>query len=240
MLSDALDLPVGPIAVCFADSVPEGAPAYRGSVPAGCRFWQEAATRVFATVASDHELCAIGVYTHNLEGAGGYESSLRDSLRVLGDLDYVRPQDLGFIPVLKRTAKVVVYGPLGATPLAPDVALLLVKPSQALILSEASQQLENGLPPAMGRPACAVVPQAVNTGRSALSLGCCGARAYLDALTPDVAVYAIPGWRIEGFAERVAVLAKANAALTSFHAARRKQVEAGERPSVQESLEASS
>ena len=55
----------------------------------------------------------------------------------------------------------------------------------------------------MGRPACGVIPQALNTGRTALSLGCCGARAYLDVLTPDVALYAIPGTRLEAFAGAV-------------------------------------
>ena len=104
----------------------------------------------------------------------------------------------------------VVYGPLAEIPVTPDVVLLFVSADQTLILSEASQQLENGLPPAMGRPACGVIPQAFNTGRTALSLGCCGARAYLDVLTPDVALYAIPGANIEPFTERVAALAKAN------------------------------
>jgi uncharacterized protein (DUF169 family) len=77
-------------------------------------------------------------------------------------------------------------------PLPPDVVLLFAKPDQMLILWEASQQLENGWVPAMGRPACGVVPKAFNTGRTALSLGCCGARAYLDFLPPDVALYAVP------------------------------------------------
>jgi hypothetical protein len=71
--------------------------------------------------------------------------------------------------------------------------LLFGKADQMLILFEASQQVERGLPPAMGRPACAIVPQAKNTGRAALSLGCCGARAYLDVLTAAVALWAIPG-----------------------------------------------
>src|SRR5450631_1444062 len=99
-----------------------------------------------------------------------------------------------------------------------------------LILFEASQQVEGGLPPAMGRPACAIVPQAVNTGRTALSLGCCGARAYLDVLTPDVALYAIPGAILEAFTERVEALAKANTVLASFHTLRRRDVEAGKHP----------
>jgi len=82
------------------------------------------------------------------------------------------------------------------------------------------------------------VPQAFNSGRTALSLGCCGARAYLDVLTPDVALYAIPGSRLEAFADRVAALSKANSVLTEFHTLRRRDVEAGKHPTVRESLAA--
>src|ERR1700694_4958767 len=118
-------------------------------------------------------------------------------------------------------------GQLARIPLAPAAALLCGKAAQMLILSEASQQVEGGLPPAMGRPACAIVPQAKNTGRAALSLGCCGARAYLDVLTDDVALWAIPGSKLDLYAERIAVLAKANAVLATFHQVRRKDVEDG-------------
>ena len=79
--------------------------------------------------------------------------------------------------------------------------LLFVNANQTLILSEATQQVENQNAPAMGRPACAIVPQVMNTGRAALSLGCCGARAYLDVLTDDVAVFAIPGAKLEAYAQ---------------------------------------
>lgn len=233
-LIDSLDLTQPPVAVCFTDTIPEGVKLFSGSVPAGCRFWQEAAKGVFATTSSQHDLCSIGLYTHNL----GSSPDLGVALKVFADLGYVREQDLPLIPVLSSKPKIVVYGPLDAVPLPPDVVLLFVKADQTLILSEASQQLEMGLPPAMGRPACAVIPQAFNTGRTALSLGCCGARAYLDIMTPDVAVYAIPGPMLEAFTERVDVLAKANAILTTFHTIRRKDVESGKHPSVQESLSA--
>ena len=89
--------------------------------------------------------------------------------------------------------------------------LLFVNARQTLILSEATQQVENQNAPAMGRPACAIVPQVMNTGRAALSLGCCGARAYLDVLTDDVAVFAIPGAKLEAYTRRIEALAKANA-----------------------------
>ena len=107
-----------------------------------------------------------------------------------------------------------------------------------LILSEASQQVEGGLPPATGGPACAIVPQAKNTGRAALSLGCCGARAYLDVLTDDVALWAIPGSKLDLYAERIAALAQANAVLTTFHQVRRKDVEDDKSPTIKESLAA--
>src|SRR4029077_20905028 len=152
------------------------------------------------------------------------------------DLGYVRPQDILAIPVLAERPRHVVYAPLVTTPLAPDVVLLFVRPDQTLILSEASQSLEGGFAPAMGRPACAVIPQVANTGRSALSRGCCGARAYLDALTDDVAVYALPGGQIGEYAARIAERAKATAVLPSFHTLRRRDIEAGGTPTIQESL----
>jgi uncharacterized protein (DUF169 family) len=237
-LTDSLHLSQSPVAIALADLPPPGVGLYEGVAPAGCRFWQEAARRVFATVPRDHALCAIGVYTHHLSAADHVRTDLEDALKIFGDLGYVRAEDLPQIPVLEREVRVVVYGPLAAFPVPPDVVLLFVQSGQSLILSEASQQLENGLPPAMGRPACAIVPQALNTGRTALSLGCCGARAYLDVLTPDMAVYAVPGRLLEDFTERVAALAKANAVLTRFHELRRKHIESGGRPSVMESLSA--
>jgi hypothetical protein len=69
-------------------------------------------------------------------------------------------------------------------------------------------------------------------------LGCCGARAYLDVLTDDVALYAVPGVSIDAFAERVAALAGANGLLAKFHQIRRRDVEAGKSPTVKESLAA--
>jgi uncharacterized protein (DUF169 family) len=237
-LTESLELTQPPIAVCLTDNVPAGIEKWSGRIPAGCRFWQEAANRVFATSASDHDLCSIGLYTHNLDMTPAATTDLGDALKVFAQLTYVRDEDVAAIPVLASKPKHVIYGPLAEIPVNPDVVLLFVRADQTLILSEASQQLEGGSPPAMGRPACAVIPQARNTGRTALSLGCCGARAYLDVLSDDVALYAVPGATLGAFAERVAALAKANGILSKFHQLRKKDVEAGNRPTVQESLAA--
>jgi uncharacterized protein (DUF169 family) len=235
-LTQHLHLSQPPVAVCLTDRIPDGVESWAGLSPAGCRFWQEASKRVFATSAADHGSCAIGQYTHNLDMDAAASTDLTDALQVFGDLGYVRAEDIPMIPVLAVKPKFVIYGPLAQMRLDPDVVLLFVRADQTLILSEASQQVENGLPPAMGRPACAIIPQAKNTGRSALSLGCCGARAYLDVLTDDVALYAIPGVSLGAFAERIAALSKANAILTTFHQIRRKDIEAGKTPTVKESL----
>jgi uncharacterized protein (DUF169 family) len=237
-LTETINLSVPPIAVCFADEIPAGVSNWTGRVPAGCRFWQEATTGVFATTPSDHGLCSIGMYTHNLETTDAENIDRGDSLKVFADLSYVREQDLASIPVLKQRSRYVIYGPLSRMPLAPDVVLLFGKASQMLILSEASQQVEGGLAPAMGRPACAVVPQAFNTGRAALSLGCCGARAYVDLLADDVALWALPGAELNQYLERIVALAQANSVLTTFHEIRREDVEGGRNPTIQESLTA--
>ncbi|MGH9622158.1 MAG: DUF169 domain-containing protein [Bryobacteraceae bacterium] len=235
-LTESMYMPVPPIAIRFTDEIPEGVPQWEGSAPAGCTFWQEAATKVFATIPDDHGICTIGMFTHNLETTPVQDSDCNDSLKVLSDLSYVRERDIPAIPVLKRRFAHVIYGPLASVPLAPDVVLLFGKAAQMLILTEASQQVEGSMPPAMGRPACAVIPQVFNTGKAALSLGCCGARAYVDALTEDVALWALPGANLNAYVDRVAALAKANAILTGFHRTRREEVEDGKRPTVKETL----
>ena len=234
----SLNLQQPPVAICFTESLPAGLGAHAGRVAAGCRFWQDAATTAFATSAIDHSLCSIGVYTHNLAFSPEATADLHEALKVFAELDYVRAEDVAAIPVLRTQPAYVAYAPLDRTPLPPDVVLLFVDARQTLILSEAVQQVENGAPPAMGRPACAVVPQVMNTGRAALSLGCCGARAYLDVLTDDVGIFAIPGEKLEAYVQRVEVLAGANSILAKFHGLRRAEVASGRTPSVKDSLAA--
>lgn len=233
-----LKLSQPPVAVCLSHTIPEDVPTYSGYAAAGCRFWEEATSKAFSTSSADHNLCAIGVHTHNLEPSSGQQTDLMDALKVFGDLGYVTQKDLPQIPVLKSRPAHVIYAPLAQTPLPPDVVLFFVNANQTLILSEATQQVENQNAPAMGRPACAVVPQVMNTGHAALSLGCCGARAYLDLLTENTALFAIPGPRLVDYCIRVAALAQANTVLTRFHTLRRRDIASGETPTVKESLAA--
>ena len=234
----SLELALPPIAVSFTDVAPANVPDHDGVVPAGCVFWQEAATRMFVTSAQDHALCAIGVHTHHLaQPAPSYQADLAEALKAMGDLDYVRADEVAAIPVIEREVKHVVYGPLADSRIESDVVLIFAHARQGLILSEAVARVDKSSAPALGRPACAVIPQALNTGNAALSLGCCGARAYLDTLTDDVALWALPGAKLDRYCAEIAVLARANKTLTMFHARRREDIEAGKQPTVRQSLE---
>ena len=236
-LSDSLQLSVAPIAVCLTDEPPQSVPGPTAPAAAGCVFWERGAQGAFVTTPQDHSNCAVGMYTHHMRlTTAAQEEDLNTCLKVFGDLGYVRPEDVAGIPVLQEEGQYVTYAPLASTPLPPSTVLLLANARQSLAITEAVQQVEPSVPPALGRPACAVIPHVVNTGQPALSLGCCGARAYLDVMTDDVALWALPGNRIAEFAERIGVLAQANQILTQFHTLRREDVEAGKTPRVKESL----
>ncbi len=235
-LMSALNLGLAPVAVTLTNDVPEGVKPFDDAVAAGCSFWEHAATRSFSTDAKDHALCSIGVHTVNLSGAPPSQpEELKTTLKVLNDLDYVRDEEVAAIPVLDRSVSHVVYQPL-AEANGADVVVLFAHARHSLVITEAVQQVEAGMPPAMGRPACAMIPQVANQGRAAMSLGCCGARAYLDGLTDDVALWALPGKNIQAYAERIVKLASANATLKQFHDKRRARVANGDRPTVAESL----
>jgi uncharacterized protein (DUF169 family) len=237
-LMNSLELSLPPIAISFGDVAPANVPSYSGVVPAGCVFWQEAARGTFVTSTKDHELCAIGVHTHHLsEPSKPHQTELQETLQAMSGLDYVRNEEVAAIPVIKREVRHVVYGPLAESPVVPNVVLLFTNAQQGLIISEAVARVDKGAPPALGRPACAVVACAFNEGRAAISLGCCGARAYLDALPESVSLWALPGSKLEQYCAEITVLARANTTLTTFHKRRREDIESGKRPSVRQSLE---
>jgi len=232
-----LDLAQPPVAMAFCDTPPVGIPAFEGNVPAGCSFWQAGASSLFVTSTADHALCGIGVHTHNMaEPSEDHSGELKAAIEAMIGLDYVREEEIAQIPVLNRKAKHIVYGPLGEMAIKPDVVLLFAHAQQSLILSEAVQRVDGNMPPAMGRPACAVVPQVMNRGQAAMSLGCCGARAYMDMLSDAVAMWALPGAKIERYLEEITILAKANHRLSVFHQRRKADVASGEKPSVATSL----
>lgn len=236
-LVSALSLTMPPVAIRFTDEPPPGVSGPTRNVAAGCRFWEMGARTAIATAASDHRFCAIGIHTHNLADApAGQGGELGEALAAMQGLDYVREAEVAAIPVRAASARHAVYEPLAACGAAPEVVMLFAHASQSLVITEALARVDGAAPAAMGRPACAMVPQVGNSGAAAMSLGCCGARAYLDALTDDVALWGLPGDKLADYVEAIEALSRANDVLTAFHARRREDVEAGLEPSVADSL----
>ena len=71
----------------------------------------------------------------------------------------------------------------------------------------------------MGRPTCAVLPEAINSGRTAASFGCIGNRVYTGADQTE-AYFAIPGPQLGAVEQKLAVIVRANRELERFHRGR--------------------
>lgn len=219
-LADSLQLRRHPVAVAFREAPVPGVPRLDGSRPSGCTFWSMAAAgQVFYTVPSDHHNCPIGSYTHNMPLPAAREHELSDTLGLMGEIGYVRMEEVPGIPRLPQTPAVTVYAPLGETPVDPDVVIVTGTPAGLMLLHEAA--LRAGKPPAslLGRPTCMAIPAALGGG-VATSLGCIGNRVYTGA-TDDECYTVVSGADLELLVQQLATISAANVMLTEYHLGRR-------------------
>ena len=220
-LERILDLSSKPIAISFEQAAPDGIPHVATREPAGCGYWRRAAAgEVFYTDADDHKLCPVGAHTHNVTLSPAEAEQLQGLVGTMVGLEYLTMDDVARIPRLRQPFGVAVYSPLDRAPLPPDVVLVRGNPRQLMLLAEAAQSAgAAGTTPAMGRPTCAVLPEAMNSGRTAASFACIGNRVYTGA-GDDEAYFAIPGERLAAVERRLEVIARANSELEKFHRAR--------------------
>jgi len=200
-LSEVLGLQRRPVAVAFRATPPAGVPKFTGTEPSGCSFWRIASGgRTFYTVPSDHFNCPIGSYTHNLPLPQERAQELEQTLSFMAGVGYIQMEEVPRIPRLPQPPGVVVYAPLGETPVEPDVVLFPGRPGRVMLLQEAA--LRAGVAaqaPLLGRPTCMVLPAALAHGVIA-STGCIGNRVYTD-LGEDELYVAIPGKDLPRIAE---------------------------------------
>ena len=220
-LSELLDLTSSPVAIAFVDVAPHGVPHVDAVEPAGCGYWRRAeAGEVFFTLADDHKGCPIGAHTHNVTLSPAEQQELTGFVQTMVDLSYLKEEEVRQIPTRTTPLRVAVYAPLGAAPLPPDVVLIRGNPQQLMLLAEAAQSAGVAAAGAMmGRPTCAVLPQAINSSRTAASFGCVGNRVYTGAGDTD-AYFAIPGAMLATVETHLAVIVRANQELEKFHRAR--------------------
>ena len=220
-LQNLLNLRAAPVAITFRAAAPDGVARVGKREPAGCGYWRRAgAGEVFYTDAGDHKGCPVGAHTHNVQLTPSESKELEGLVKTMVDLEYLSMDEVRSIPTRKDPFGVAVYAPIDRAPVPPDVVLVQGNARQLMLLAEAAQAAGVAQAmPAMGRPTCALLPQATNERHAGASLGCVGNRVY-TALADSEAYFAIPGSAVAAVEERLRVIVHANQELEKFHRAR--------------------
>lgn len=220
-LSALLNLSSSPVAITFMDEAPADVPHVTTPAPAGCGYWRQAADgAVFYTTADDHKRCPVGAHTHNVPLSPAESNELMGLIETMAGLKYLRLEEVPQIATRTSPFRAAVYAPLHAAPVPPDLVLVRGNARQLMLLSEAASAAGvAGTTPAMGRPTCALLPEAINSSRTAASFGCIGNRVY-TAAEDDEAYFAIPGAHLQAVEDHLAVIVRANDELEKFHRAR--------------------
>jgi uncharacterized protein (DUF169 family) len=223
-IAGAVKLARRPVAVAFVDAPPAGVAKFDGTEPSGCSFWRLAATgRVFYTVPENHFNCAVGAYTHNIPLSAEREKETEQTLKMMFELGYVKPEEVPQIPRLAKAPAAIVYAPLREMPVAPDVVLFACKPATAMLLNEAVNRagVASGAP-ALGRPTCMALPASLAHG-AMLSLGCIGNRVY-TGLGEDEMYVVVRGSDLGKVVDGLTTITSANAALQTYASGRRQEL----------------
>jgi uncharacterized protein (DUF169 family) len=221
-LQALLDLTLPPVAISFRDTAPPGVPRVEAAALAGCAYWLQAAEgKVFYTEASDHYSCPVGSHTHGIDLPAEVAKELQGLIQTMVGLQYIKAEEISMIPRRRNRFGVAIYAPLAAAPCDPDVVLVRGTVRQLMLLAEAAQAAgAAGGGATMGRPTCAVIPETLQSGKTATSFGCIGNRVY-TGVGDDEGYYALPGSKVAEIVGKLAVITEANRQLESFHRARR-------------------
>jgi uncharacterized protein (DUF169 family) len=213
-----------PVAVTFLDTPPSGVTKFDGIEPSSCSFWRLAAEgRTFYTIPENHFNCAVGAYTHNIALSADREKETEQTLKMMFDLGYVKPEEVPQIPRLANSPKAILYSPLREATAVPDVVLFACKPAGAMLLEEAANRagVATGTP-ALGRPTCMALPASLLHG-TITSLGCIGNRVY-TGLAEDELYVVVRGKDVAAIAEALKTIESANAALQNYAKGRREEL----------------
>jgi uncharacterized protein (DUF169 family) len=216
-----LQLKAAPVALMFNAEPPAGVPRIDAAALAGCAYWKAAAEgRVFYTNASDHLGCTIGAYTLGIELGPQQQTELEQMLSMMTGVKYITMEEVPSIPVRRGKLNFVTYAPLSKSPAPPELVLIRSSARASMLLSEAAHSagVRDAAAPVI-RPACAMLPQVLVTGRTTTSLGCIGNRVY-TGLPDDEMWTALPGAHLDEIMEKLTNVVQANRTLSIYHTGR--------------------
>lgn len=153
-----------------APVAPAAASGRTGRVAAGCVFWIEAAKAEFATVAEDHANCSVGSVTHGFRTVPEVVGA--DDVAALLESGWVDEAVFATLPVVAHRPDSVIYGPLAATSVDPDVVLVRINGRGLMTIKDAVPDLA-----VEGKPQCHIIAMANEAGTIAASVGCALSRA---------------------------------------------------------------
>src|SRR5579863_10597207 len=173
-LTDLLSLQNPPVALTLVDEKPEGIAQATKAVPSACAFWRQAERGTFFAAAEQHFNCPVGSMVMGFELPGEVSERLGGLGQSMCDASYLSMDEAAKIPSTGKHSAGIVYGPLSDFPLTPDVVLLWVNLSQAMIYTEAAGRAAWTASPmdVTGRPGCAALPRAMHSQQPGMTLGC--------------------------------------------------------------------
>lgn len=226
-LIEALNLSHPPIGLAFLDEPPAGVLRYAQPVPSACAFWKAAQTSFFYATAEDHFNCPIGAITQGFTPTAEVMERGMSLIGQMGKIQYFNAAEVENVPTVEKHHQVVVYGPLASfREVAPDAALVICTPFQAMLFSEATGAAAwrgaGTETPVFGRPACAVIARAMKDASIAVSLGCMGARTFAGLDDGDMIV-AIPFHQLVNLPHESMRVLRANAQMRDYYRERKSQ-----------------
>ena len=224
-LSGLLGLESAPVGVAFRPTAPAGIRRVERPGPAGCAYWKRAADgEAFYTEAADHYNCPVGSHTHGVELPPDRAAELEQVVGTMVGLQYIRMDEVSSLPRRREPFGVAVYAPLADTPVDPDVVIVRGNARQVMLVAEAARAAGIGHEgAALGRPACAMIPEAMSSARGNTSLGCIGNRVYTGLGDAEL-YFTIPGSRLGEVVEKLETVVRANRELEEYHRARRQRL----------------
>ena len=222
-ITELLGLSRPPIGVSFLDEPPEGISTFSGAVPSACALWREAEVDIFYASSEAHFGCAVGALTMGFDLPPEVHERLMDAANLMCTSGYIAPEEIEKLPSLSRPKAGIVYGPLSRFTSAPDLILMWLLPSQAMVFNEATDAVNWTLPAGtvFGRPACSALPTALDSDAATLSMGCMGMRTFTE-ISDDALLAVLPGDRAASFAEALATTAKANETMQAYYEERKR------------------
>ena len=217
-LQNGIPLEKPPIALAFVEGQPYGVPRTGKAVPSSCAFWAEAESGVLYAADEDHYNCTLGTMVMGFELPEEQMNTLMTEVGMMCEMEYVREEEVPNVPKVEKQSSGIVYGPLAEMPVDPDVVLLWVKPSQAMVVNETAGQMNWAASPAgvFGRPGCAAIPVALSQGNVSQSFGCTGMRIN-SGISDEYMLMAVPGDKIESLAESLSQVTDVHAKLTDHY-----------------------